>query len=392
MSAGSTPEPDRMPITTMLKRASLLLPVIAAPLAAQVPDTTKAVPPKPPAAEVSGVIFTTYRYGGDADSRSDNRFDVDRAYITVRAPAGDRVAIRVTADVFQQRDSDSDDYYRGWTFRAKYAYADWKAGSMATLPITVRLGMMQTTVIEHEETFWNRGLSSTAVEQSGFFSSADVGAGAIATLPNRLGEVFVAAYNGNGYTSRETDRFKDVGARITVTPFANGAGWLKTLAISPWVYVGARASEFEEGAGTVTPVAESRRKNRFGVFTGIREPGVIAGVHFGRKADDVEDADTLSDLEPIVTNVKGNLVSAFTIVKPGLLGLPLPSPLLAVVRHDFFKPDADADGFQRFLIAGLGWQLTSKATVYLDWQRRTAGDGASDVNDSIFFVHGILSY
>ena len=174
--------------------AALSLAAAAAPLAAQI-DTTKSKPdsvnsspaaphdtvPTPPPAPApalpftfSGVIFANFNYGGAKGSRTQDRFDLQRAYLTFQAPAGDRTSIRVTADVFQQTSTtnNASAYYAGWTVRAKYAYVqyNWLNGLGDELKSNVRLGMLHTPVIDHEEQFWIRGLSQTAVEQAGFFS------------------------------------------------------------------------------------------------------------------------------------------------------------------------------------------------------------------------------
>jgi hypothetical protein len=89
-------------------------------------DTTAKTPaaaqPAAPTFAFSGLIFANYQYGGARGNRSTNRFDVERAYLNFRARPAERDSIRVTADVFQQRDTTRDAYYRGWAFRAKYAY------------------------------------------------------------------------------------------------------------------------------------------------------------------------------------------------------------------------------------------------------------------------------
>ena len=64
----------------------------------------------------------TQQAGGNKGNRSVDRFDVDRAYLNFRATPGEHFAIRITADVYQQRDTTRDQYYRGWALRAKYAY------------------------------------------------------------------------------------------------------------------------------------------------------------------------------------------------------------------------------------------------------------------------------
>src|SRR5436305_15099521 len=98
------------------------------------PDTTKRDTAKPaaPAPSVSipidfsGVIYANYQYRGDQGAPNpNNKFDLERVYLTFRMPAGDRASIRVTTDVFQQQGNGPDAYYRGWVIRAKYAYLQY---------------------------------------------------------------------------------------------------------------------------------------------------------------------------------------------------------------------------------------------------------------------------
>ena len=65
------------------------------------------------------MLYLNYQYGGPRGSRSENRFDMERAYLNFRAASGTRDSVRVTLDVFQQRDASRDQYYRGWTMRVK---------------------------------------------------------------------------------------------------------------------------------------------------------------------------------------------------------------------------------------------------------------------------------
>src|SRR6266545_3808946 len=59
-------------------------------------------PAAAPALNFSGVLFGNYQYRGEAANRAQNRFEVERAYLTFRLAAGKRAGVRVTADVFQQ--------------------------------------------------------------------------------------------------------------------------------------------------------------------------------------------------------------------------------------------------------------------------------------------------
>src|SRR4051812_13739213 len=73
----------------------------SSPAAAQTPGPAAA--PNPDTAhrvDLSGVLYAHYRYSGERGSLAANRFDVERAYVTVRTTLGDRASARVTADVF----------------------------------------------------------------------------------------------------------------------------------------------------------------------------------------------------------------------------------------------------------------------------------------------------
>lgn len=342
---------------------------------------------------LSGVLYLNYQYGGPGGSRSDNRFDLERAYLNVRAASGNRDSVRVTLDVYQQRDGTRDQYYRGWTMRVKYAYLqhDLLRGPSEGLRIWGRIGLIQTVMIEKEEQFWNRGLSQVAVEQAGYFNSADAGASVGVTLPNRAGEGYLTVTNGAGYASRETDRFKDFQARLTLTPWARGNGVLKGLQLSPWVSVGARASDFAAGRGTVRPVADGRTKNRYGVLVSYRDRRLSAGANLARKLDVAESADTTRDVVPATRDVTGGLVSLFAFVRP----LASPSrehPWSVLARVDDVQPDRTSEGRQRRYIAGTTWDLSARTSVTFDVQSLSARNGLAGGSTRTFFLHIIANF
>src|SRR6476620_4497332 len=115
------------------------------------PDTTKPAPP--PAApapapttvsipvDFSGVLYANYQYRGDQGAaKAQNKFDLERTYLTFRMPAGDRASIRVTLDVFQQGTTHNDAFYRGWVIRAKYAYLQYDLIKSASWNANIRGG------------------------------------------------------------------------------------------------------------------------------------------------------------------------------------------------------------------------------------------------------------
>ena len=357
--------------------------------------TVRSTPAAQPSFDFSGVLYANYQYGGAKGDRAQNRFELDRAYLTFRAKAGERTNVRVTADVFQQTSSGADAYYRGWAVRMKYAYGQYQfLQGQDGLKADVRLGMLHNPIIEVIEQYWIRGLSPTAIDATGFFSSADLGVASNWTLPGKMGEAYVGVFNGNGYQSRETDRFKDYGARLTLTPFASGGSLLKGFSVSPWYYKGATASRYLAGPGTIEPVRESRRKDRYGVFLGLKDPRLTLGLGLARRVDDTESADTLADVAPTVAERSNNLTSAFVVARPlALLGGPADSRLLVVARTDR-RPVRDADAYSDFHVLGLGWDLSAKTQLWLDWQSngaRYAGAPAS-ADTRTWYLHLIANY
>ena len=357
------------------------------------PDTARPAPPPP--FEFSGVVFLNYQYGGLKGNRAVNRFEAERAYLTFRATPGESFGVRITADLYQQRDTTRDQYYRGWAFRAKYAYGqyDFIRGSGDLLKANARLGILQTVVVEQEEQYWQRGIASVAVEQNGFFQSADVGGALTVTLPGKRGEVYATVTNGSGYSSRETDRFKDYAVRLTLTPLATTSGFLKGLAISPWYSTGDRASDFARRRGTVLAVSDALRKDRAGVFVGVRDPRIALGAHYAQRWDVVEAADTTRDIEPLATDRTGRVLSLHTTVRPlsYLSGAPT-WPVAIVFRYDRITPDVDRDAYARNTITGLQWELNRRTTVTFDYQNQTPKNGSTATDSKIFFLHLIAAF
>ncbi|HEY8309382.1 MAG TPA: hypothetical protein VIG47_02445, partial [Gemmatimonadaceae bacterium] len=82
---------------TTLALAAALIPAALSAQNAAPADTAKAAAKVTIPIDFSGVVFGNYQYQTAAGaSKNQNKFDVERAYLTFKMPAGDRASIRVT--------------------------------------------------------------------------------------------------------------------------------------------------------------------------------------------------------------------------------------------------------------------------------------------------------
>jgi hypothetical protein len=366
------------------------------------PCTLVAQAPAPrPSWDFSALLFGNFQMRTDSAAKfatggnNPNRFDVGRAYLTFRAPAGDRASVRITTDIFQNTTAG---YYSGWTVRLKYGILQYdltkNLAGVEGLTAAARIGMLHTVVIEHVETFWPRWLGNTALESNGFFSSADVGAAMPITFPKRRGEAYLVVTNGPGYTSAETDRFKDIAARVSLTPFANDSGWLRSFTITPWYYKGATASAFILGGGAqVGPVSDGVQRDRRGLFLGLRDRKLTLGGEFSQRLEELESGANTAVSPRVVRERTSNLTSLFTVLRPmELFGSTPRSRLGLVGRLDRFKIDTDADPASQFVILGATWDLNDRTAIALDYQGSTPRSNPAGVPVRTWFLHWTASF
>jgi hypothetical protein len=400
--------PSRFPL------AALAAVLVSAPLAAQTasPAPAPAQPAAVPPLSVSGLIFGSYNYQlsttpAQLANQNDNGFIIDRAYINFRAPAGDRLSVRVTTDVYQTSETNVQNAY---TIRAKYAYLQYDAPRAASgAAAFARLGILQNVVIEHIETFWPRYLSQTAIERAGFFASADVGVAAGYTLPNKMGELYGTIVNGPGYTSRERDRFKDYALRLSLTPLANHVSTplLQTFTVTGWGYKGAIASGFVNGgAGQVGPVGAALERSRAGVFVGIKDPRLVLGGEFAVRRDG-GDAGANTVASPRTgTTTNGRVLSGLTQIRPfAFTNGTGKSPFGIVARYDKVSPSTSTtniaappstENSYHTLIGGVFYDLNQRAQFALDYQESLASSNdlslAPPVQSKGYFLHFMVNF
>lgn len=360
------------------------------------PDTAKPAAPATPAFSFSGVLYANFQYRGDrGPAKATNKFDLERAYFTFRVPAGDRASVRLTADVFQQTTTGNDSFYRGWVIRAKYAYLQYDFLKGKNWNGLVKGGLLQTIIIEHVETFWPRWISITPVERAGFFSSADGGIASLVTLPNKWGEIYTTITNGPGYTSRETDRFKDYAARVSLTPLSGSdVNLLKTFTLTGWTYRGAVASSFVDGgAGQIGPIGSSLPRNRSGILVGLRDPRITIAGEYATRTDGSETGANTIVSPRAESDSTGRLISGYTILKPfAILNDKSTIPLGLVARWDRFKPNREAAPYSNVVITGLIWDLNKRTSLSLDYQEQTPHGGPVVAPAKTYFLHLVANY
>jgi hypothetical protein len=349
-----------------------------------------------PALDFSGTLFANFQYRGDAGpAKSSNRFDVERAYLTFRMPAGKRASVRVTADLFQQTTSGNDSYYRGWVLRAKYAYLQYNYLEWAGWRGAARVGLLHTVFIDHDEQFWPRWISTTPTDRAGYFSSADAGIATVITLPVKFGEIYGTITNGPGYTSRETDRFKDYAARLTLTPWAQfKTSPLKTLAFSAWGYKGATVSAFVNGGNAqLGPVGEGLARDRWGVHVGSTTPKLTFGAEYASRREEGETGDNTALLPRSLTDSTGTVAAAYAVLRPVMLfdGSNI-HPLSLVGRFDRVVTNTDSDARYDVVIGGVIWDLSSKASFSLDYQEMTPVSGSPIATSKTYFAHFVARF
>ncbi|HMC55087.1 MAG TPA: hypothetical protein VKH19_07965 [Gemmatimonadaceae bacterium] len=373
--------------------ASLLLALLALSPVPALAQNTVTVPP----IDFSGWLFGNFQWRTDPASKAASgglpasRFDVGRAYLTFRMPAGERGSIRVTTDIFQQSPST---YYSGWTVRLKYGYFQYDFTKnllgVSGLGAVGRVGMIQAVIVDHIENFWPRWLGSAAQELNGFYSSADVGVSSLVTLPKRHGEMYAVITNGSNYSSGETDRFKDFGLRVSLTPFGNDSSFLRTLTISPFYQVGAAGSAF---AAPPNSISGGLQKDRRGVFVGLRDRRLQGGAEFSQRVEQVE-----SGVPPArtVLDRTSNLVSGFAIVRPLEIANPAHrSPFSIVGRVDKFDSYSRNTGLpaavtipdNTYVVLGFIWDVNARASLALDYQEMKAETTVTGFPTKTLFLH-----
>lgn len=261
----------------------------------------------------------------DANGRpvTGNAFNLTRSYINVTGSITPRITFRVTPDIV--RNSDPTGATSGnLVFRLKYAFAQFRAGADTNF----RLGIQPTPMIDGQEGVYRYRFQGTMfVEREGGLSSADVGLTMVKPLPGGFGEVHVGVYNGEGYTRGEANDQKAFAGRVTLRPLPDHP-FGKGLRLLGYYHADHYAKGLSRNRASGSVMFEHARFN--------------AAFDFAQRTDQPT---------PASREVTGRGVSFFITPFFREKG----NGLEGMLRFDSFKPDVDAAGRRKRIIAGLAY-------------------------------------
>jgi hypothetical protein len=375
-------------ITNNAKRSSELLHQLIGELQRIIDDekqaqqkqaVTKAPAPSP--IQFSGVLFSNFVYSTEGKEGKDfNRFDLERIYVTAKGQIFDDGKIQITTDMFRgssyrQPDSIAKLYYGGYTVRMKFAFMDYTPLSF----LSVKLGLIPTVWPSLVDGVWKyRGISATVSDLQSYFPTADMGVSVSYALPGKMGDLSGFILNGSGFTSMETNRYKDFALRASVYPFVDDP-LLKPLLVAGYVYKGSNMST----TSTALP------RNRFGGLISYSYSVASATVEFNSRQDAPKYADTL---------VYGTALSFFGEIKAPVTEWK--DKFSFVWRYDLVEPD-DAKGgdMTRLKIVGITYKPVDKIILAIDRQWTDAEaktmkqfDNVKISYDNRWFFHAIINF
>ena len=151
--------PVRARRTYLCAAAALLL--LAASANAQVTPAAGYVPPDDtPSIRIGATIFADYTVqtepkGTDVDGNTytPNAFQIGRAYLNVTGQINHMIQFRITPDIVRETGSGSS-LAGSYTYRLKYAYAQFNMDDWMTRGSYARFGMQQTPWVDFMETVY----------------------------------------------------------------------------------------------------------------------------------------------------------------------------------------------------------------------------------------------
>jgi hypothetical protein len=248
--------------------------------------------------------------------------------------------------------------------RAREVYGELRTGDALPTPITARFGLVPTLTISPLERMWGRRvLSPVLLETAGWEAPADLGATASLAFPQRLGELTVGAFNGEGLTQHEQNDGKNVAASLRLAPLAT------TLPPAP----GEQGLQlfFSAENGSLGPA--QARANRYVGGLAYEHRLAAAGADY-----------SLADGVGGSSGQQGRALSAWARVGPF-------SGFEGVFRLDSLDPDRKNNGSKdqtNTVLGGVGYHATlprpqQAFEIYATYHRTAGGDVATSADPQL---------
>lgn len=210
-------------ITRLIRTALFAGLAGVVPCSAQVAPA--AAPADTPSIKVGVLLFADYTIqqqpkitDADGNGVTLSAFQITRSYINVSGNITRNISFRVTPDIARETGVGSS-LNGSYTFRLKYAYAQWSLDDHLTKGSFARFGMQPTPWVEFIDAVYRyRFQGPTFEDREGFLPSADVGAAFRYSLPGDYGDVQAAVFNGETYGRPEVNDQKSVQLRGTLRP------------------------------------------------------------------------------------------------------------------------------------------------------------------------------
>lgn len=314
--------------------------------------------------------YYVYNYAG-TEGLDYNKFDFERIHLTANAQVSDNVKVRFTTDLY--RNAAPGSYYGGLAVRIKFAMIDYSL----TKNLSLKFGLIPTHWPGLVDGFWKyRGIAQTLTDRQGYFSIADFGFSLSHAQLGIFDDVSVFVLNGNGFIAAEANRFKDIAARVTATPFPE---LLKSFKLASYYYSGRN----------INPAGQGLTRERIGGLVSFSTSQFSIASEYNVRQDAPSSPDTL---------VSGNGFSVFGEIKAPFEELQ--NKLSLVWRYDVAEPNADKDGdVTKFLILGVSYKPNDKLTFVLNRQLTMAEkevftkyDKTKIDNEGRWFLHAIIDF
>jgi len=363
-------------LPTPVRRLALLAAAVllASASAVRAQDAPAAAPPAfTPSVKIGATIFLDYLFqqtpkitDADGNEVQASAFNVGRTYLNVTGNVTRRIAFRVTPDIARETGSGSS-IDGSYTFRLKYAFAEYKLDDWMTKGSWLRFGLQQTPYLDFMEHIYRYRFQGTmSAERPHLITSSDAGVSFHYAFPESYGDLHVGVYNGDGYAHFEANNTKALQIRGSIRPLAHQA-----------VLKGLQFTGFYIADSYVETGARSR-----GIFaTTFEHPHATAGFEYFVASDQRSAAGPQVDSD-------GFSVWIVPRTSAGWEGL---------LRFDRFTPDQSVSGTQDMLIAGLAYWFPStggpSAAVMFDYEQ-TSFDRFDPARSTVkkFYVHTLVNF